>query len=167
MSCAERGEGESPRMGYRSAHLAGGNGCRRTPSRIAVIDMPSAISPLSSPGSFDSWLETPVSARRRGRSPGPRPGPGGLRFAFYGRISTLEYQDPVSSRAWQVEAAGRVIAGRGRIVAEFFDVATSRSLPWARRPQAANLLAAAQDPDRGFDAVVVGEFGRSPAVMPR
>jgi site-specific DNA recombinase len=84
-----------------------------------------------------------------------------LRFAFYGRISTLEYQDPVSSRAWQVQAAGRVIAGRGRIVAEFFDVGTSRSLPWARRPQAANLLAAGQDPDRGFDAVVVGEFERA------
>jgi DNA invertase Pin-like site-specific DNA recombinase len=84
-----------------------------------------------------------------------------LRFAFYGRISTVEYQDPVSSRAWQVEAAGRVIAGRGRIVAEFFDVGTSRSLPWARRPQAADLLAAAQDPDRGFDAVVVGEFERA------
>jgi site-specific DNA recombinase len=84
-----------------------------------------------------------------------------VRFAFYGRISTVEYQDPVSSRAWQVEAAGRVVAGRGRIVAEFFDVGTSRSLPWVRRPQAAALLAAAQDPDRGFDAVVVGEFERA------
>jgi len=84
-----------------------------------------------------------------------------LRFAFYGRISTLEYQDPVSSRAWQVEAAGRVIAGPGQIVAEFFDVGTSRSLPVARRPQAAALLTAAEDSDRGFDAVVVGEFERA------
>jgi hypothetical protein len=90
-----------------------------------------------------------------------RSAPGGLRFAFYGRISTVEYQDPVSSWAWQVEVAGRVIAGRGRIVAEYFDVGTSRSLPWARRPQAAALLAAAQRPDRGFDAVVVGEFERA------
>jgi DNA invertase Pin-like site-specific DNA recombinase len=84
-----------------------------------------------------------------------------LRFVFYGRISTLEYQDPVSSRAWQVEAAGQVIAGRGQIGAEFFDIGTSRSLPWSRRPQAANLLAAAQDPDRGFDAIVIGEFERA------
>jgi DNA invertase Pin-like site-specific DNA recombinase len=84
-----------------------------------------------------------------------------LRFAFYGRISTQEYQDPVSSRAWQVEAAGRVIAGRGQMTAEFFDVGTSRSLPWARRPQAAALLTAAEDPDRGFDAVVIGEFERA------
>jgi hypothetical protein len=113
--------------------------------------------------SFDTWLQQPATARRRGRSPDPRSGPGGLRFAFYGRISTLEYQDPVSSRAWQVEAAGRVIGGRGRIVAEFFDVGTSRSLPWARRPQAAALPAAAQDPDRGFDTVVVGEFVRQPS----
>jgi DNA invertase Pin-like site-specific DNA recombinase len=126
-----------------------------------VIDMPSTVAPTPTLGSFDSWLERPVDARRRGRPAAGLPRPGGLRFAFYGRISTLEYQDPVSSRAWQVEAAGRVIAGRGRIVAEFFDVGTSRSLPWARRPQAAALLAAAQDPNRGFDAVVVGEFERA------
>jgi len=139
--------------------LAGGTAKGVHHSRIAVIDMPSPASP-SSLSSFDSWLELPQPLRRRGRSAaGPRPG--GLRFAFYGRISTVEYQDPVSSRAWQVEAAGRVIAGRGRIVVEFFDAGSSRSLPWARRPQAAALLAAAQDPDRGFDAVVVGEFERA------
>jgi hypothetical protein len=84
-----------------------------------------------------------------------------VRFAFYGRISTSEYQDPVSSRAWQIESAQRVIAGRGRIVAEFFDAGASRSVPWRRRRQAAALLAAAAEPDRGFDAVVVGEFERA------
>ncbi|BCJ46113.1 hypothetical protein GCM10010168_50620 [Actinoplanes ianthinogenes] len=84
-----------------------------------------------------------------------------MRFAFYGRISTAEYQDAVSSRAWQLEAAGRVLAGRGRIVMEFFDAGASRSLPWVRRPQAAALLGAAGQPDRGFDAVVVGEFERA------
>jgi DNA invertase Pin-like site-specific DNA recombinase len=84
-----------------------------------------------------------------------------LRFAFYGRISTSEYQDPVSSRGWQVEAAQRLVAGRGRIVVEFFDPGASRSVPWLKRPQAAALLAAAAEPDRGFDAVVVGEFERA------
>ncbi|WP_248294911.1 recombinase family protein [Actinoplanes sp. TBRC 11911] len=84
-----------------------------------------------------------------------------MRFAFYGRISTTGYQDPVSSRAWQIEAAQRVVAGRGRIVVEFFDPGASRSVPWVKRPQAAELLAAAADPDRGFDAVVVGEFERA------
>ncbi|MCU7729382.1 recombinase family protein [Actinoplanes sp. KI2] len=59
------------------------------------------------------------------------------------------------------EAAGRVVAGRGRIVVEFFDVGVSRSVPWPRRAQAAALLAAAADPDRCFDAVVVGEFERA------
>jgi hypothetical protein len=54
-----------------------------------------------------------------------------------------------------------VVAGRGRIVVEFFDTGTPRSLPWARRPQAAALLAAAAESDRGFDAVVVGEFERA------
>jgi hypothetical protein len=34
-------------------------------------------------------------------------------------------------------------------------------LPWARRPQAAALLAAMADPGRGFDAVVVGEYERA------
>ena len=128
---------------------------------IAVIGMPSPASSSSSEAaSFDAWVQAPATPRRRGRSPG-KPGTGTLRFAFYGRISTIEYQDPISSRAWQVEAAGRVVAGRGRIVVEFFDVGVSRSVPRPRRPEAAALLAAAAEPDRSFDAVVVGEFERA------
>ena len=46
-------------------------------------------------------------------------------------------------------------------MAEFFDVGWSRVLPWARRPQATALLAALADPDRGFDAIVVGEYERA------
>ena len=34
-------------------------------------------------------------------------------------------------------------------------------LPWARRPQAAALLAAMADPDRSFDAIVIGEYERA------
>ncbi len=49
----------------------------------------------------------------------------------------------------------------GRIVAEFFDVDKSRSIPPQRRPEAARLLAALADPARGFDAVVVGEPQRA------
>ncbi len=49
----------------------------------------------------------------------------------------------------------------GRIVAEFFDVGQSRVLPWSRRPQAAALLAAMADPDREFDAIVIGEYERA------
>lgn len=61
---------------------------------------------------------------------------GGPRFAFYGRVSTEDHQDPVTSRAWQRLRADAVASGHGRIVAEFFDVGHSRSLPWARCPEA-------------------------------
>lgn len=104
-----------------------------------------------------AWIDrrTPRT-RRRGRA-----APVGLRFAFYGRVSTSDYQDPVSSRRWQLDVATELIAGRGRIVVEFFDIGCTRELSWAQRPQAAALLAALADPDRGFDAVVVGEYARA------
>jgi hypothetical protein len=89
------------------------------------------------------------------------PGRGGLRFAFYGRVSTEDWQDPVTSRARQREQAGVLVAGHGRIVAEFFDCGHSRTLPWARRPQAAALVAQLADPDRGWDAIVIGEYERA------
>jgi site-specific DNA recombinase len=49
----------------------------------------------------------------------------------------------------------------GRIVAEFFDIDKSRSIPPQRRPQAGALLYALADPHRGFDAVVIGEPQRA------
>ena len=85
----------------------------------------------------------------------------GLRFAFYGRVSTDDYQDPVSSRRWQFDLATELVAGRGRITAQFFDVGYSREIAWSDRPEAARLLAAITDPDRGFDAIVVGEYARA------
>lgn len=83
-------------------------------------------------------------------------------FAFYGRVSTEDQQDPASSRGWQLARAQALIEPHdGRIVAEFFDVGQSRSLPWKRRPQAALLLDALRRADRGFDAVVIGEPARA------
>ena len=86
----------------------------------------------------------------------------GLRFAFYGRVSTEDNQDPEASRNWQKSRALTLIepAGGG-IVAEFFDIGMSRSLPWKRRPRANDLLAALTNPNRGFDAVVIGEPQRA------
>jgi hypothetical protein len=79
-------------------------------------------------------------------------------FAFYGRVSTEDNQDPESSRHWQLTRANALIGPRnGRIVVEFFDIGDSRSLPWQRRPEARLLLAALRDPNRGFHAVVIGE----------
>lgn len=49
----------------------------------------------------------------------------------------------------------------GVVVAEFFDIDKSRSIPWQRRPHAAALLAELRNPDRGFDAVVIGEPHRA------
>ncbi len=42
------------------------------------------------------------------------PTPGGLRFAFYGRGPTEDFQDPASSRGWQLLRAQALVAGHGR-----------------------------------------------------
>ena len=67
----------------------------------------------------------------------------------------------MTSRARQLQQAVMLTAGRGVIVAEFFDTGQSRVLPWARRPQAAALVAQLADPDRGWDAIVIGEYERA------
>jgi DNA invertase Pin-like site-specific DNA recombinase len=84
-----------------------------------------------------------------------------IRFAFAGRVSTEDQQDPEASRNWQRGRAEALIAQQGQIVAEFFDVGQSRSIPWKRRPAAAQLLDLLKQPDRGFDAVVIGEPQRA------
>jgi hypothetical protein len=84
----------------------------------------------------------------------------GLRFAFYGRMSTSEFQDAVTSRGWQRSVSEELVEGFGAIVVEFFDEGCSRRWSWSDRPAASALLAAAEDPDRGFDAVV-GEYERA------
>jgi site-specific DNA recombinase len=85
-----------------------------------------------------------------------------MRFAFLGRVSTEDAQDPETSRGWQLWRSRALIepAG-GEIVAEYFDIGQSRSLPWSRRPEASKLLAALKEPERGFSAVVVGEPERA------
>jgi DNA invertase Pin-like site-specific DNA recombinase len=85
-----------------------------------------------------------------------------MRFAFYGRVSTEDQQDPESSRNWQLARSRTVIelAG-GEIVDEFFDIGESRALPWSRRRHASRLLATFPNPARGFEAVVIGEPQRA------
>ncbi|MFC7279102.1 recombinase family protein [Paractinoplanes rhizophilus] len=85
-----------------------------------------------------------------------------LTFAFYGRVSTEDNQDPASSMHWQLSLANTLIFPRGGVIVErFFDVGQSRSLPWQRRPEASRLLAALRDARRGFAAVVIGEPHRA------
>lgn len=110
---------------------------------------------MAADGRLAAWAE--ASGRRR---PGAQ-ARGGLRFAFYGRVSTEDWQDPVMSRAWQREQAEALVRGHGHIVAGFFDDGESREVAWGRRPQAAVLVAQLADPDRGWDAIVVGEYERA------
>ena len=91
---------------------------------------------------LSSWAEK-LSGRAGKRARGM------LRFAFYGRVSTEDWQDPVTSRARQREQAEALIRGHGVIVAELFDVGESRTVAWARRPLAAALVAQLADPDLG------------------
>jgi len=108
----------------------------------AQLDQPAAVRTPDKDGLL-AWAE------RTGRRQVLAPGSGGLRFAFYGRVSTEDWQDPVTSRARQLGQAGALVAGHGQIVAHFFDSGLSRTLAWARRPQAAALIAQMADPDRG------------------
>lgn len=84
-----------------------------------------------------------------------------LDFAFLGRVSTEDQQDPESSRHWQRMRAETLIASHGRIVTEYFDIDRSRSIPPQRRPEAKRLLDSLPDPGRGFQAVVIGEPQRA------
>ncbi len=84
------------------------------------------------------------------------------RFAFYGRVSTEDQQDPESSKAWQMSRATQLIAPhRGEVVADYFDIGQSRSLPWKRRPEASRLLDDLRRTERGFEAIVIGEPARA------
>ena len=86
-----------------------------------------------------------------------RPNADGLRFAFYGLISTADHQDHGSSRHWQLAAATDLITGHGSIVAEYFDAGVSRRIAWPDRPHAGRLLTEV----RRLDAIVVGEYERA------
>ena len=100
-------------------------------------------------------------AARSGRPQTRGPVRGGLRFVFYGRVSTEDWQDPVTSRARQREQAEALVRGHGVIVAEFFDAGQSRTVAWGRRPEAAALVALLADPGRGWEAIVAGEYERA------
>jgi site-specific DNA recombinase len=114
---------------------------------------------MAGDGGLLAWAER--SARRRACIVAGGTVPGRLRFVFYGRVSTEDWQDPAMSRARQREQAGALVRGHGQIVAEFFDVGLTRKLAWACRPQSAALVAQLADPDRRWDAIVVGEYERA------
>jgi len=61
------------------------------------------------PGGLAAWAER--SGRRRAEGAGR----GGLRFAFYGRVSTEGWQDPESSLARQLAQAEALVCGHGAV----------------------------------------------------
>ncbi|MDE1674616.1 recombinase family protein [Nocardia gipuzkoensis] len=61
----------------------------------------------------------------------------------------------------QFARANALVGQHGQIVAEFFDIGQSRSIPRKRRPAAGRLLELLKEPERGFDAVVIGEPQRA------
>ncbi len=82
-------------------------------------------------------------------------------LAFYGRCSTEDNQDPETSQAWQLGNAQKFVEPLGgHIVATYFDIGQSRSVPWERRDLALQLLAELKNPNRGWTGVVVGEGTR-------
>lgn len=83
------------------------------------------------------------------------------RLVLYARTSTDDQQSPEDSLGWQVSLAKALTSGRADIVAVVHETDCSRSIPWARRPRASQLLAELYDADRGWDGIVVGEPQRA------
>jgi hypothetical protein len=79
------------------------------------------------------------------------------------KVVALTFQGEAAfGEGWQITRSRALIESRGgEIVAEFFDVDKSRSIPWQRRPMATALLGELKNPARAFDAVVIGEPHRA------
>jgi hypothetical protein len=105
-----------------------------------------------------AWAER--TGRRAAEAPGPRRA--AVRVLRPGCDGGL--QDPVTSRTRQYAQAEALVAGHGRIAAELFDIGQSRTTAWARRPQAAALVAWLADP--GSDAAVMPVAARRTATGP-
>jgi hypothetical protein len=78
--------------------------------RVMVVRESAPAAVRGSPGGgggLAAWAEQSGHRKVRG------PACGCLRFAFYGRVSTEDWQDPVTSRIRQWEQAGRWPAGTG------------------------------------------------------
>jgi hypothetical protein len=91
-----------------------------TPAGVAARQLGGASGAGRDGDALAAWAESlsgQGGKRARGR----------LRFAFYGRVSTEDWQDPVTSRARQLQQAVMLVAGHGVIVAQFFDCGESRT----------------------------------------
>jgi site-specific DNA recombinase len=87
-------------------------------------------------------------AARSGLPESRGPVRGELRFVFYGRVSTDDWQDSVTARARQRQQAAALVRGHGVVAAEFFVIGQSRTVACGRRTEAAALVAQLAAPDR-------------------
>jgi hypothetical protein len=81
-----------------------------------------------------------------------------MNFAFYGQAMITDRQQARPIRARQLaDATTRVEAHGGRIVRTYFDIYPDRFRAWRYRRQAARLLAAVEDQQRGFAAIIISD----------
>jgi site-specific DNA recombinase len=83
------------------------------------------------------------------------------RFAFVGRVSTEEMQEPEMSRARQLDKARSILPPGATIVETYFDIDHTRALPWSRRAETGRLLQELRAGTNTWNAIVIGEFARS------
>ena len=94
--------------------------------------------------------------------PGPQAAVPVKRFAFKGRVSTEDNQDPESSRNWQLSRSRALIEPpAGSSLPSTSTSGSPARCPGQRRPRAAQLLADLRRPRPRFDAVVIGEPQRA------
>ena len=89
-----------------------------------------------------------------------------MNFAFYGQAITIGRRAARPIHAQQLaDATARVSRHDGTIIADYFDVYPDRLRAWRHRRQAARLLKAIEDPNRTFDALVIGDTGTALTAM--
>jgi hypothetical protein len=126
---------------------------RKSPVAVMPPDPRGRPRPATEADLLSAWMERtgPRSAVRD---------QAGLRFAFTAGLDRgLAGPGDIAGEAAGAgrHAGGRPRPDRGGILR----LGGEPTLAWARRPQAAALVAALADPDRGWDAIVIGEYERA------
>ncbi|MFE0024136.1 recombinase family protein [Amycolatopsis sp. NPDC059021] len=139
---------------------------------------------MAGPEQVRAWAEqrrvgrarSPYSQAVCGESAGIDSRPTFLRFAWLGRVSTKDMQDPTLSLPRQLGNSQRSLPEDGLIVAHFYDVESGRmdldargsgraheqfDIPIPRDGGIQDLLAEAERPDRRFDYVICESIERT------
>jgi len=83
-----------------------------------------------------------------------------MKFTLYGQAIAVDRRTaPPSTRNKLAEATGCIAYHDGQIVADYFDVYPDGRRAWRHRPSGAPITTGVQDPQHGFDAVVIDDTG--------